>query len=62
VALEFDGKIKYFAYKPTPEVFFEERRREKALTEMGWTVLRIEWKDLFHEQELKARIVAALAG
>ena len=62
VALEFDGKTKYFDYRPTPEVIFEERRREKALEEDGWRFVRVEWKDLFREQEFKSRILRALAG
>lgn len=60
VALEFDGKVKYFDYKPTAEVLFQERRREKALTEDGWFFVRVEWKDLFREQEFKQRILTAL--
>jgi very-short-patch-repair endonuclease len=60
VALEFDGKTKYFDYKPTAEVVFQERRREKALMEQGWTFLRIEWKDLFNEVEFKYRVLQAL--
>ena len=62
VALEFDGKTKYFDYKPTPDVLFEERRREKALTEEGWRFVRVEWKDLFREQEFKNRLLHALTG
>lgn len=62
LALEFDGKTKYFDYKPTPEVLFQERRREKALTEEGWRFLRIEWKDIFREQEFKGRLLRALAA
>lgn len=62
VALEFDGKTKYFDYKPTPEVLFQERRREKALAEEGWRFVRVEWKDLFREHEFKARLLRALAG
>ena len=62
VALEFDGKSKYFDYRPTAEVLFEERRREKALTEDGWLFVRVEWKDLFREQEFKNRLLGALAG
>lgn len=62
VALEFDGKSKYFDYRPTAEVLFEERRREKALTEEGWLFVRVEWKDLFREQEFKNRLLGALAG
>ncbi|WP_461172398.1 hypothetical protein M1D93_15580 [Arthrobacter sp. Z1-9] len=60
VALEFDGKVKYFDYQPTAEVLFQERRREKALTEDGWYFVRLEWKDLFREHEFKNRILAAL--
>jgi very-short-patch-repair endonuclease len=61
-ALEFDGKTKYFDYKPTAEVVFQERRREKALAEAGWRFLRIEWKDLFNEVEFKYRVLQALAA
>jgi very-short-patch-repair endonuclease len=62
VALEFDGKLKYFDFKPTAEVLLEERQREKALTEEGWKFLRIEWKDLFNEARFKDRVLRALAG
>lgn len=58
--LEFDGKGKYFDYRPTDEAIFRERKRESALIEAGWTVLRIEWKDLFNETAFKARILAAM--
>jgi very-short-patch-repair endonuclease len=61
VALEFDGKSKYFDYRPTNDVLFDERRREKALMEDGWTFLRVEWKDLFNEAEFKYRVLRALA-
>jgi len=60
VALEFDGKTKYFDYKPTAEVLYQERQRENALTEDGWTFLRVKWADLFRENEFKARVLAAL--
>ena len=60
VALEFDGKTKYFDYRPTAEVLFQERQREKALTENGWTFVRVRWADLFREHEFKARVLAAL--
>lgn len=60
VVLEFDGKGKYFDYRPTDEAVFLERKRESALVEAGWTVLRIEWKDPFDEGTFKARVLAAL--
>lgn len=61
VALEFDGKSKYFDFHPTDEVIYNERQREKALTEDGWIVLRIEWKHLFSEAEFKYRVLRAFA-
>ncbi len=61
IALEFDGKTKYFDYRPTAEVIFEERRREKALMDEGWRFVRIEWQHLFREQEFKSRLLRALA-
>lgn len=60
VALEFDGKVKYFDYEPTDEVIYKERQREKALTEEGWTFIRIKWQDLFQEHEFKMRVLRAL--
>ncbi|MDQ1056983.1 very-short-patch-repair endonuclease [Arthrobacter globiformis] len=62
VALEFDGKAKYFDFQPTNEVLFQERLREKALTEEGWLFVRVEWKDLFNEAQFKNRVLHALAG
>ncbi|MFF1832193.1 hypothetical protein [Paenarthrobacter sp. NPDC058040] len=58
--MEFDGKVKYFDYAPTDEVIYKERQRENALIEQGWTVIRIEWRDLFNEQEFKTRVLRAL--
>lgn len=60
VALEFDGRVKYFDFQPTDEAIFAERQREKALTALGWTFIRIEWKHLFREQEFKNRVLQAL--
>ena len=60
VALEFDGRTKYFDYRPTSDVVFAERRREKALMEQGWTFIRVEWKDLFNEFAFKYRVLRAL--
>lgn len=61
-ALEFDGKSKYFDYKPTAQVIYEEREREKLLTEQGWRILRIGWKDLFDERGMKVRLLRLLRG
>ncbi|NYD77469.1 very-short-patch-repair endonuclease [Arthrobacter cupressi] len=60
IALEFDGRTKYFDYAPTPEVLYRERQRENALTEDGWMFVRLRWQDLFNEEEFKARILTAL--
>ncbi|MFE4194826.1 hypothetical protein ACFRJ9_03085 [Paenarthrobacter sp. NPDC056912] len=60
LALEFDGRTKYFDFSPTDEVIFQERRREKALVEEGWRFIRVEWKDLFQERIFKERILRAL--
>jgi hypothetical protein len=59
LALEFDGKTKYFDYAPTGDVLYQERRRERALMEQGWTFVRLEWKDLFRERETGDRILRA---
>lgn len=60
LALEFDGKVKYFDYAPTDEVIYRERQREKALMELGWRFIRITWQDLFREHEFKVRLLRAL--
>ncbi|MDI2034653.1 type IV toxin-antitoxin system AbiEi family antitoxin domain-containing protein [Paenarthrobacter nitroguajacolicus] len=60
LALEFDGKVKYFDYAPTSEVLYKERQRENALIELGWTFIRIKWRDLHREQEFKMRVLRAL--
>ncbi|OFI38749.1 hypothetical protein BIU82_17520 [Arthrobacter sp. SW1] len=60
IALEFDGKAKYFDYEPAEEALYKERLRERALTEDGWFFIRLRWRDLFREQEFKTRILRAL--
>lgn len=59
LALEFDGRIKYFDYAPTDQVLLEERKRENALTEVHWNFFRVDWSDLSKPEELKARIINA---
>ena len=58
--LEFDGWGKYFDYGPTDIALAQERKREKALMELGWKLIRIHWEDLAHPAELEARIRTAL--
>lgn len=59
--VEFDGDIKYFAYKRTADVILDERKREKRLTELGWRFVRLEWKDLSNPVDVKRRIMALYA-
>ncbi|WP_238324344.1 DUF559 domain-containing protein [Paenarthrobacter aurescens] len=60
VILEFDGRAKYFDYAPTDEVLFNERRREKALADSGWEVVRIDWQQLSRPWEVERKLKAAL--
>jgi hypothetical protein len=62
IGLEFDGDVKYFAFGPTAEALVRERKRERALIEEGWILLRVEWRDLFDEASLRRRIGAALSA
>lgn len=61
---EFDGKIKYGRLlRPgeTPgDAVFREKRREDALRELGYIVVRWIWDDLLHPARLVARITRAL--
>jgi len=54
--LEFDGWGKYFDYGPTDVALAQERKREKALMELGWTCIRVHWDDLAHPAALESRI------
>jgi very-short-patch-repair endonuclease len=58
IVIEFDGRSKYFDYKPTDEVILAERQREIALVEEGWLVLRLKWKELDHPAVLTRRLRA----
>lgn len=60
LALEFDGKTKYFDYKPTDEAIYEERLRERELMEAGWSFVRVVWADLANPGLLCRRIEAAM--
>lgn len=61
---EFDGKVKYGRLlKPgeTPgDTVFREKRREDALRELGYIVVRWIWDDLLHPARLVARVTRAL--
>lgn len=61
---EFDGKIKYGRLLKPGELpgdaVFREKRREDALRELGYIVVRWIWDDLLHPPRLIARILRAL--
>jgi hypothetical protein len=60
---EFDGKEKYGRMlKPgqTPaDAVFAEKRREDALRDLGWQIVRWIWQDLYHPEELRHRLERA---
>lgn len=43
IIVEFDGDIKLTNYGPADEVLINERRREKALQNLGFIVFRVDW-------------------
>ena len=61
---EFDGRIKYGRLlRPGQEagdVVFEEKRREDAMRDEGWGVVRWVWADLGVPQRLAARVRRSL--
>ena len=65
VLVEFDGLIKYgdlLRGKLSPQqVLVNEKRREDALRELGWVVLRLTWADLADAAGFSARARSALA-
>lgn len=62
--LEFDGFVKYSGggARDAAEVVFAEKRRQDALEEAGWRVLRVTWTDLRAPATLARRVRAALDG
>lgn len=60
VVIEFDGRGKYTEYKPADVVLLAERRRENALLEEGWLVLRLEWSHLARPAEVRRRLAATM--
>lgn len=62
VAVEFDGLIKYGgAYGAPADVVIAEKRRQDAIEESGWIVVRVTWSDLREPVELAARLHRARA-
>jgi hypothetical protein len=62
---EFDGKIKYGRLlKPgqrIEDVVFEEKKREDAIRDLGWNVVRWLWEDLHRPGVLRDRLERAFA-
>lgn len=65
VLVEYDGRSKYGELrKPgetTLDVVLAEKRREEALTGLGWLVMRITAADLAHPEDLARRVTRACA-
>lgn len=59
VAVEFDGRIKYDNGE-AGAAFYEEKRRQDALEECGWLVVRVMWEDLHQPDAVVARLWQAL--
>ncbi|QQC59843.1 hypothetical protein I6H58_02370 [Rothia kristinae] len=58
VALEVDGRTKYFDYEPTDVAISQERKREVELMERGWLILRTDAARVLHQPGATARLVA----
>lgn len=56
--LEFDGFVKYSTLSggDPARTLFEEKRRQEAIEEEGWRVLRVTWPDLRHDGQVAARV------
>lgn len=52
LAIEFDGNIKYTDYGPTADALLRERKREVALQNAGWRIVRTDWWRTFNRPEL----------
>jgi very-short-patch-repair endonuclease len=61
---EFDGRVKYGRLlrpgQSPGDVVFEEKRREDAIRDEGWSVVRWTWGDLQQPDRLAARVRRAL--
>ncbi len=61
VVVEFDGALKY-AGADGPEALVREKRREDALRELGYAVIRVTWADLGRPEVLVRRVRRAVTG
>lgn len=61
VAVEFDGRVKYGTDgQAAADALFEEKRRQHAIEDEGWTVVRVTWADLGRPDEVVSRVRRAL--
>lgn len=61
VALEFDGRLKYGgSAQESSAAVDQEKRRQDALEDAGWIVVRFTWADLRHPEEVGPRVGRAL--
>jgi hypothetical protein len=62
---EFDGKIKYGRMlksgQSIQDVLFAEKRREDALRDLGWQIVRWLWADLYRRGVIRDRVLRAFA-
>lgn len=58
--IEFDGRSKYGLNDDPERAHWEEKQRQDRLVEAGYEVIRITWADLWDEDALARRILAAL--
>jgi len=62
---EFDGKIKYGRMlksgQSIDDVLFAEKRREDALRDLGWQIVRLLWADLYRRGVIRDRVLRAFA-
>lgn len=60
LAVEFDGRLKYGADGAgAARTVFEEKRRQDALEDEGWTVVRVVWAELADPVALGGRLTRA---
>jgi hypothetical protein len=63
VALEFDGLVKYSGrYGDPTAALLAEKRRQDAMQEAGWRLVRLVWADLADPTAVARRVRAALQG
>ena len=58
VALEYDGRGKYAG--GAPDALVREKRRQDAITEAGWRLVRVTWADLRDPGGLVRRVLRAV--